>query len=119
MRRTAADAPTSIFDHAPGEYLNCRVIGEGPRQVVLLHGFAASMHTWDDLVPLFPAEEFTLHLLDLKGHGGSCMGELRRLPQHEDSGTGGKQVSGKCCFFASKYLKLLQIGLVMPESDSF
>lgn len=46
-------------------------MGRGPHAVILLHGFAASLHTWDDLAPLFPVDEFTLHLIDLKGHGGS------------------------------------------------
>jgi pimeloyl-ACP methyl ester carboxylesterase len=64
-------AATSTFAHAPGECLHCRIVGSGARPVLLLHGFAASQHTWDDLIPLFPPEEFTLHLLDLKGHGGS------------------------------------------------
>lgn len=61
----------SPFVHAPGEYLQFQIMGQGPRNIVLLHGFAASLHTWDDIVPLFPQEEYTLHLLDLKGHGGS------------------------------------------------
>jgi len=65
-----ASAP-SLFVHAPGEYLRYRVVGQGPHHIVLLHGFAASLHTWDDLAPLFPATEFTLHLLDLAGHGHS------------------------------------------------
>ena len=66
----AASAP-SLFVHSSGEYLRYRVAGRGPHAVVLLHGFAATLRTWDDLAPLFPAEEFTLHLVDLKGHGGS------------------------------------------------
>lgn len=65
-------ATPSAFTHAPGEYLHCRVVGSGARTVLLLHGFAASLHTWDDLIPLFPPSEFTLHLLDLKGHGNSA-----------------------------------------------
>jgi pimeloyl-ACP methyl ester carboxylesterase len=47
-------------------------VGSGARTILLLHGFAASLHTWDDLAPLFPPTEFTLHLLDLKGHGSSA-----------------------------------------------
>lgn len=73
MQQSGADASPSLFVHAPGEYLHFRVAGNGPRSLVLLHGFAATMHTWDDLAPLFPPEEFTLHLLDLKGHGGSTI----------------------------------------------
>lgn len=65
--------PSSTFIHQPGEHLNFQTRGNGPCQVILLHGFASSLHTWDDLAPLFPADEFTLHLLDLKGHGASAM----------------------------------------------
>ena len=61
----------SRFVHSPGEYLQYLVAGNGPRSMVLLHGFAATRHTWDDLAPFFPAEEFTLHQMDLLGHGGS------------------------------------------------
>ena len=64
--------PPTTFTHGPGEYLHCRVVGSGARTILLLHGFAASLHTWDDLIPLFPPAEFTLHLLDLKGHGHSA-----------------------------------------------
>ena len=65
-----ASAP-SLFMYSPGEYLRYRVLGQGSHTVILLHGFAASLHTWDDIVPFFPPDEYALHLLDLKGHGGS------------------------------------------------
>jgi len=55
----------------PEELLRYRIVGTGPHSVVLLHGFAASGHTWDELVPFFPPGRYTLHLLDLKGHGSS------------------------------------------------
>jgi len=43
--------------------------GSGPRHVLLLHGFAANRGTWFDLAPLFPSDQYTLHLLDLPAHG--------------------------------------------------
>lgn len=43
--------------------------GNGPHHIVFLHGFAANRGTWFDLVPLFPADQYTLHLLDLPPHG--------------------------------------------------
>ncbi|HEX9080450.1 MAG TPA: alpha/beta hydrolase [Desulfuromonadaceae bacterium] len=66
-----SDAAPSLFVPSSGEYLRYRTEGSGPRAVLLLHGFAATLRTWDDMAPLFPPEEFTLHLVDLKGHGGS------------------------------------------------
>ena len=72
--------PDKTFVHSPGEYLRYQVVGTGPHTLVLLHGFAASLRTWDELAPLFPREEYTLHLLDLKGHGDSS-----RLPEGDYS----------------------------------
>lgn len=72
--------PDTTFVHSPGEYLHYQVVGTGPRPLVLLHGFAASLRTWDELAQLFPREEYTLHLFDLKGHG-----ESSRLPEGDYS----------------------------------
>lgn len=59
------------FSYAPGVDISYRIVGHGPVPVVFIHGFAAALTTWDDIVPLFPPERFTLHLLDLKGFGFS------------------------------------------------
>jgi len=53
------------------ETLRYRVYGTGPLKVVLVHGLAARSETWTDLVPLFPAEQYTVYLLDLLGSGES------------------------------------------------
>jgi pimeloyl-ACP methyl ester carboxylesterase len=57
---------------SPDDTIHFRVSGTGVRHILFLHGFAASLHTWDDLVPFFPVDACTLHLLDLKGHGASA-----------------------------------------------
>ncbi len=49
-----------------------RIQGNGPLPLVFLHGFAAARTTWDDLAPLFPADRYTLYLIDLKGFGDSA-----------------------------------------------
>lgn len=59
------------FSYGPGVAISYRIVGHGPLPVVFLHGFAAALTTWDDILPLFPSERFTLHLLDLKGFGFS------------------------------------------------
>ena len=59
------------FHYSPDVAINYRVEGRGPTPVVFLHGFAAALTTWDDIAPLFPADRFTLYLLDLKGFGFS------------------------------------------------
>lgn len=59
------------FVYGPGVDISYRVVGHGPTPVVFVHGFAAARTTWNDIVPLFPAERFTLYLIDLKGFGFS------------------------------------------------
>lgn len=73
MELPGPDKPSATIASvaSPGEHLHYRMAGTGPHTVLLLHGFAATMHTWDDLVPLFQPDRFTLHLIDLKGHGRS------------------------------------------------
>ena len=44
--------------------------GEGP-PVILIHGIAASLHDWDDLVPELAQSGYASYALDLLGHGDS------------------------------------------------
>jgi len=44
--------------------------GEGT-PVVLIHGVAASLHDWDELVPVLTLNGYASHALDLLGHGDS------------------------------------------------
>lgn len=78
MEQPGPDNPseTTVPTSPHAEQLHCIKIGTGPHNILLLHGFAASAHTWDELVPFFPPDKFTLHLLELKGHGDSttCSG---------------------------------------------
>ncbi|TSK04952.1 MAG: alpha/beta hydrolase [Geobacter sp.] len=53
------------------ETLAYRTYGTGPTSVVLVHGLAARSETWSDLVSLFPANRYSVHLLDLLGSGES------------------------------------------------
>lgn len=67
--------------HLPdGSWLGYQAHGHGLCQLVLLHGFAANMGTWHDIVPLFPADRYTLHLLDFPAHGSASRG-----PRHDYS----------------------------------
>lgn len=55
-------------------YLDCISIhyqeaGRGPVPLVFLHGFASAHSTWHDLAGMFPADRYTIYLLDLKGFG--------------------------------------------------
>src|SRR5262245_3179504 len=39
--------------------------------VILIHGLAASLHDWDDLIPELTTNGYTSYALDLLGHGDS------------------------------------------------
>lgn len=60
---------TCILSEA--EQLRYRVVGSGPRPLVLLHGLASRSQCWTDLVPLFAPDRYTVYLLDLLGSGES------------------------------------------------
>lgn len=50
--------------------------GEGA-PVILIHGLAASLHDWDDLIPELAAHCYTAYAVDLLGHGDSPKPESR------------------------------------------
>lgn len=54
-----------------------QVMGKGPI-LLLLHGTAASTHSWRDLMPLL-AQQFTVVAPDLPGHGFTSMPPSHRL----------------------------------------
>ncbi|WP_224985094.1 alpha/beta fold hydrolase [Geomonas agri] len=66
-----ADLPLHLCRLSEREILAYRRYGNGPAKVILVHGLAARSETWSDLVPLFPADHYTLYLLDLLGSGAS------------------------------------------------
>uniref|UniRef100_C6E444 Alpha/beta hydrolase fold protein n=1 Tax=Geobacter sp. (strain M21) TaxID=443144 RepID=C6E444_GEOSM len=66
------NSPLGACPVSPSETLRYRTYGTGPRKIVLVHGLAARSETWKDLVPLFPADGYTLYLLDLLGSGESA-----------------------------------------------
>lgn len=49
---------------------NVRVLGNGPRTMVLAHGFGCDQNMWRHVTPAF-ADEFRLVLFDYVGHGQS------------------------------------------------
>lgn len=50
--------------------------GEGT-PVIMIHGLAASLHDWDDLVPDLVQHGYSVYALDLLGHGDSPKPESR------------------------------------------
>jgi len=82
MADQTLEAEGGYFHFSSEDRIHYRVTGSGHRHILFLHGFAASRHTWDNLIPFFPAGEYTLHLIDLKGHYGSvkqCRGDYSAL----------------------------------------
>jgi pimeloyl-ACP methyl ester carboxylesterase len=47
------------------------------RPVILVHGLAASLHDWDDLIPELAVDGYACYALDLLGHGDSPKPETR------------------------------------------
>jgi pimeloyl-ACP methyl ester carboxylesterase len=80
MRRNNGDTPTMqghpltgqfIFRYSDTVLINYETHGCGRRPMIFLHGFAAALTTWHDIIPFFPPEAATLYLVDLKGFGFS------------------------------------------------
>ncbi|MFA7229555.1 MAG: alpha/beta hydrolase [Melioribacteraceae bacterium] len=70
------EAPqNSTYAYSENVRINYETIGHGNKNVVFLHGFGASLHTWDDIKDLFPQDEYKLYLIDLKGFGNSSKPE--------------------------------------------
>ncbi len=63
--------PDQQYHYCGTEFLNYRSIGSGERTVVFLHGFGASSHCWDDIIPLIDTAGTRLILFDLIGAGFS------------------------------------------------
>jgi len=67
-----AFSPSLSYEYAPGQHINYRVIGEGKKKILMLHGLGASSHTWDTLLQHWqPPSGYQLILLDLIGFGFS------------------------------------------------
>lgn len=62
----------NVFNYDTTITIHYRTVGQGPLPILFLHGFASSATTWQELAGLFPGEEYTLFLLDLKGFGLSA-----------------------------------------------
>ena len=61
--------PQQTFEYSPYEAIDFEVHGHGSIPVLYLHGFGASLDTWNDIKPLLDHEAFTHYFLDLKGFG--------------------------------------------------
>jgi len=64
-------SPDQQFFFSETEFVNYRVIGNGEKTVIFLHGFGASNRTWDDIVPHLNLPNTNFILFDLIGAGFS------------------------------------------------
>jgi len=55
------------FYYSETDFLNYEVVGKGPITLLFLHGFGASLRTWDDVLACIPGDRFTSYLIDLIG----------------------------------------------------
>jgi pimeloyl-ACP methyl ester carboxylesterase len=84
LRMKCGNAPPSIpvtqdslyegssFLYGGKVLVHYRTVGHGSQSILFLHGFASSSTTWQDMAGFFPADKYTLILLDLKGFGRSA-----------------------------------------------
>jgi pimeloyl-ACP methyl ester carboxylesterase len=64
-------SPDQQFFFSKTEFVNYRVIGNGEKTVIFLHGFGASNRTWDDIISHLNAPNTNFILFDLIGAGFS------------------------------------------------
>jgi pimeloyl-ACP methyl ester carboxylesterase len=66
-----ARRPEATFPLPTGAYLNYKEAGQGDRVLVALHGFGASLDTWNDIEPLW-TRNYHVFMVDLLGFGLSA-----------------------------------------------
>lgn len=59
----------NYFEYSKDVSIHSKKTGNGKRNIILLHGFGASINTWDDLNLNVDTNQITIHAIDLKGFG--------------------------------------------------
>lgn len=59
----------NLFYYEKDKFLNYTKLGSGPTNLVFLHGFGASLNTWNDIVIGLDTTKYSMYLFDLKGFG--------------------------------------------------
>jgi pimeloyl-ACP methyl ester carboxylesterase len=84
-------APQNWFTLPDGDRINYEEHGTGKRDVVAIHGFAASLDTWRDILPFLEAD-FHLYLIDMKGFGLSSDVKIHKYSVFDQAGIVGSFV---------------------------
>ena len=63
--------PSLKFYYDSNNYINYERLGSGAQTLVFIHGFGASLSSWNDIKNLFDLQKYTLYFVDLKGFGFS------------------------------------------------
>lgn len=63
-----------------GDHLACYRIGNGPREIILLHGLGATSGFWLPLISNLDKSKYRFTLFDIKGHGKSSFVNLSLRP---------------------------------------
>ncbi len=59
------------YKYSPQITIRYQKSGNGPNNIVLIHGFACSRLNWHSILAKFPGHKYTLFIPDLKGYGDS------------------------------------------------
>lgn len=57
------------YYYTPHSFIFYEIRGNGTIPVIFIHGFASSHLNWYSLTELFPSNEYTFYIIDLKGFG--------------------------------------------------
>ncbi|MCP4581588.1 MAG: alpha/beta hydrolase [candidate division Zixibacteria bacterium] len=77
--------PKNTYKYSENILINYEILGEGAKTIIFLHGFGASLYSWNDIKFLFPATEYRLYLIDLKGFGYSSKPHDKKYTINEQS----------------------------------
>src|SRR3972149_2005306 len=69
--RDVSTGPIDSIEPFSTRLVNFVKFGSGT-PIILLHGIAASLHDWDELLPDLAAHDNEVYALDLLGHGASA-----------------------------------------------
>lgn len=66
--------PAETFYYSKDIHINYELMGHGDKNIIFLHGFSLSLHSWNSIKSKFDLNQYKLYFVDLKGSGFSYKG---------------------------------------------